>query len=80
MAFGAILGGLSLVIFPESFIESEALKVVNLFVTPTIIGFIMLGIGKARIKKGKATVRLEKFAYAFLFAFGLALVRYFFAS
>ncbi len=80
LTFGVILGGFSLLLFPESFIESGTLKLINLIATPIILGLIMLFIGKARVKKGKETVRIEKFAFGFLFAFGLALVRYAFTT
>ena len=78
--FGAFLGFVSLLIFPESFIQTEGLKLVNLIGTPIMLGFIMLAIGKVRDRRGKATVRIEKFFYGFLFAFGLALVRFLFTS
>ena len=80
LVFGACLGFISLLIFPESFIQAEGLKLVNLLGTPIILGFIMLVIGKVRDRKGKETVRIEKFFYGFLFAFGLALVRFLFTS
>lgn len=66
LTFGAVLGGLSLIFFPESFIENQTFKLVNLLLTPVILGFVMLGIGRLRRRKGQATVRLEKFAFGFL--------------
>lgn len=80
LTFGACLGFASLLIFPESFIQTEGLKLVNLLGTPILLGFIMLTIGRVRNRKGKATVRMEQFFYGFLFAFGLALVRFLFTS
>jgi len=78
--FGAALGALSLFLLPESFISSDGLRWLNLIVTPVVLGFIMAMIGKARTRKGKDTVRIERFVFGYLFAFGLALIRFLFAS
>ena len=80
LIFGGVLGALSLIVFPESFIENHTFKLLNLVVTPLMLGSLMLVIGKMRKKKGKQTVRIEQFAFGFLFAFGLALVRYSFSK
>jgi hypothetical protein len=76
---GGLVGGLSLLIFPDSFLHTESLKLVNLFVTPVALGLIMVLIGKLREKKGQEKVKLDKFSYGFLFAFGMALVRFIWA-
>jgi hypothetical protein len=52
----------------------------NLFVTPVALGLIMVLIGKLREKKGQEKVRLDKFSYGFLFAFGMCFVRFIWAS
>ena len=40
----------------------------------------MMLIGKWKEGREKPLVRLDRFGYAFAFAFGMALVRFFFAS
>jgi hypothetical protein len=80
LLLGGLAGGLSLLIFPDSFVHTELLKLVNLFVTPVALGWIMVLIGKLREKKGQEKVRLDKFSYGFLFAFGMSFVRFIWAS
>jgi hypothetical protein len=40
----------------------------------------MAGMGAWRARRGQPVLRIDKFAYGFLFALALALVRYFFAA
>lgn len=77
---GAIAGGVSLLIFPTSPISNPDLRKINLFVTPTIAGIVMMTIGKIRDKKGQDLVRLDRFGYAFAFAFSMGLVRFIWAA
>jgi hypothetical protein len=74
--FGAAAGGLSLLIFPHSPIANPDLRLANLFVTPVLLGAAMMLVGKVREKKGQDLVRLDRFGYAFVFAFAMALVRF----
>lgn len=80
LALGALLGGISLLIFPESFIEGDTLKLLGLFLIPLLLGCLMLMIGTFRSRKGRHRVRIETFTNGFLFAFGVALVRFFFTN
>ena len=74
--WGAIAGGISLLIFPSFHIANPTLRIVNLVVTPTVAGALMMWIGKIRDKKGQKLVNLDRFGYAFVFAFVMALVRF----
>ena len=77
---GALAGGVSLLIFKSTMIHSPAIRMVNLFLTPILAGLVMVLIGYLRQKKGRGLVRLDRFGYGFLFAFGMALVRFLYAS
>ena len=77
--WGIIAGGISLWIFPTSHIHDPALRILNLVLTPVALGLVMTLIGKIRRKKGQDLVRLDQFGYAFVFAFAMALVRFFWA-
>lgn len=77
--WGAIAGGISLLILPKSAIHDPAFRMANLFVTPVVLGFVMMLIGRLRLKKGQHIVRLDQFGYAFVFAFSMALVRFIWA-
>ncbi|SFN17457.1 hypothetical protein SAMN05660284_00746 [Formivibrio citricus] len=75
--FGAILGGISLWLFPRHMVASVTWRWINLLVTPTLAGLCMSWIGTWRAKQGQAVLRIDRFSYGFLFAFSLALVRFF---
>ena len=77
--FGAIFGGLSLLVFPQNFVP-PAWRVANLIVTPLAVGTTMALIGVWRARKGQTVLRIDRFAYGYLFALMLALPRFFFAA
>jgi hypothetical protein len=77
--FGAILGGLSLLVFPNNLVP-EPWRLVNLFATPIAVGGLMVAMGAWRARRGQPVLRIDKFAYGYLFALALALVRFFFAG
>jgi len=78
--WGLVAGGISLLIFPNSPIHEPLLRAANLVVTPVALGFAMMLVGRIRLKKGQDLVRLDRFGYAFVFAFAMALVRYIWAA
>ena len=78
--WGAILGGLSLLVFSESFIAKTEYRILNLFLTPIVAGYAMALIGNWRRKKGQDLIKLDSFSYGALFALSTAIVRYFFAA
>lgn len=73
---GAAAGAISLWIFPELFIATGWLRVVSLVVTPAAAGAAMAAIGAWRRTKAKEVIRLDRFAYGFLFALAMAIVRF----
>ena len=74
--FGLLAGGLSLLIFPQPLARSERFHGINLVITPVMAGLTMSSFGRLLEKKGKTRLRLDSFAYGFLFAFAMALVRF----
>ncbi len=73
---GLILGGLSLLIFPRSFVRSETFHGINLLITPLVAGLVMGALGRWRERHGETILRLDSFVYGFVFAFAMALVRF----
>ena len=73
--FGAVAGGLSLWIFPTLFIGSHAGRIANAVVTPFIAGGCMAAIGAWRRRRDQDLILLDRFAYGYLFALVMALVR-----
>lgn len=78
--FGAAAGGVSLWLFPAHLIAGDALRVLNLLVTPIAVGLLMCAMGAWRARRGEAVLRIDRFAYGYLFALCLALIRFWFAK
>jgi hypothetical protein len=49
-------------------------------VNPLIAGVVMSLIGSMLRKRDKRVVQIESFGYGFAFAFGMAVLRFFFAK
>jgi hypothetical protein len=73
---GLILGGASLLIFPRSFVRSETFHGISLLISPVVAGLVMGAMGRWRERQGKTILRLDSFVYGFVFALGMALVRF----
>jgi hypothetical protein len=76
---GAVAGWLTLALYPDAFVHSADGRAINLLVTPLLAGFAMAGVGAWRNRRGDATLRIDRFAYGYLFALALALVRFHYA-
>ena len=75
VVFGAAAGALSLWAAPTLFIASHAARIVNVVVTPVLAGGVMMAIGAWRRRHDQEPVLLDRFAYGYLFALVMALVR-----
>ena len=74
--FGAIAGGASLWLFPNLFIGTRSLRLMNLVVTPVAAGLMMSAIGAWRRRRDETLIRIDRFGYGFLFALSMAAVRF----
>ncbi|HKR29930.1 MAG TPA: hypothetical protein VJT08_05610 [Terriglobales bacterium] len=79
-AFGALAGAITLAAFPHPLIHRSRIHGISLILSPLITGAVMSGLGALLRKRGKRVVQIESFPYAFAFAFGMALIRLFFAA
>ena len=80
VVFGAVAGGVSLLVFPDYLVASKSLRVANAVLSPIAAGLSMAAMGKWRAQRGQAVLRIDKFSYGYLFALSLGLVRFWFAS
>ena len=80
LLWGAIIGGLSLLLFRQSLIHKQAHRIMNLLFTPVIAGLAMSILGAYRRSKGQDLLRIDSFFYGYLFSLGMAIVRYSFAG
>jgi hypothetical protein len=80
LMLGAALGGLSLLIFPSSFVTGQTARIATLLVTPLLAGGLMVALGAWRRRRDQQLIRLDRFGYAFAFALGMSLVRFLWAG
>lgn len=78
--FGAAAGGISLFVLPEPLVQGETWRLVNLAVTPALVGLAMAAVGAWRSRRGQQTLRIDRFSYGYLFALCMAVVRFHFAA
>ncbi|MBL8324463.1 MAG: hypothetical protein JNJ89_05835 [Rubrivivax sp.] len=78
--FGAVVGGLSLLVFPQHLTPPGTSRVLNLVATPLACGACMALLGAWRRRHAQPLVRLDRFSYGFFFAFAIALTRLHFAG
>lgn len=76
---GLAVGGLSLLVFPHSLLQGQAVRLVGLVLTPVASGLAMSLIGAWRQKRGQQLLAMDRFAYGYLFALVVALVRFLWA-
>ena len=77
---GATTGGLSLIWFPFPLVHPSRFHGISLIISPLLTGLLMALLGSTLRTYNKRTVNLETFSYGFVFAFGMTLVRFLFAS
>ncbi|HEU4834550.1 MAG TPA: hypothetical protein VFS90_09055 [Pyrinomonadaceae bacterium] len=77
---GLLAGFFSLLIFPKAFARSSTLPGMSLVITPVLGGILLSFIAWLRVRTPDWTIRLETFAYGFLFAFAMTLVRLLFTE
>lgn len=75
LLLGAIVGALSLLVVPRLMIGSHAGRVFSAVVTPVLAGTTMAALGAWRRRRGQRVVLIDRFAYGYLFALAMALVR-----
>lgn len=78
--FGAVLGGVSLLVFPHHMVANVQWRLVNLGVTPMAAGACMSLLGAWRANRGQDLIRIDRFSYGYLFALCFGLVRFFWAD
>lgn len=76
--FGILSGFVSLLFFEEIIISDPYLQIVNLLVTPIVLGATMYLIGKVYEKFGLKHSSLDNFSAGFSFGMAMTLVRYLF--
>ncbi len=73
---GAAAGGVSLWLFPALMMHTPLLRLMNLALAPVAAGVVMSALGGWRRHRGQVLLRLDRFAWGYLFALAMALVRF----
>lgn len=76
---GAVAGVLSLGVFPDHLV-APPFRIANLILTPLLVGLMMSALGAWRAQQGLFLLRWDRFAYGYIFALALALIRYYWAN
>lgn len=77
---GAVCGGISLWLFPQHMVAHPTWRLLNLGITPVAAGLSMSLLGAWRANRGQDLIRIDRFSYGYLFAMGLGLVRFAWAT
>ena len=75
---GGIVGGLSLLLFPHPLVHPSRVPGLSVVISPVLAGLGMSLVGSTLRKRNKKVMQIESFGYGFAFAFGMAVVRFFF--
>jgi hypothetical protein len=73
---GLVAGVLSLYVFPHTLFHPSRIHGISLLISPLLTGLFMWWVGKSLKMQGKRPVQIESFACGFVFALGMALIRY----
>jgi hypothetical protein len=76
---GLIAGWISVWLVP-ALLTSHVLRIANVLLTPILCGLTMSLIGAWRDLRGQERIRLDRFAYGYVFALSVALVRFVMAT
>ncbi|MBC7743161.1 MAG: hypothetical protein H7061_13255 [Bdellovibrionaceae bacterium] len=77
MFIAFILGGVSILLWPQHLIKDPDVRLKSLFITPIIAGYVMSQRGRILRLKQKNPIRLDSFIYGFLFALIFSLLRFY---
>jgi len=80
LVMGAISGAISVWVFPMHLLASPVMQILNLAITPIVLGFIFEAMGRWRSNQDKPRYSVDRFSYGFTFALTMGLIRYFFAA
>lgn len=80
LGLGALSGVVLTIFFPHRLVRVNRFTGLSLVAIPIMAALAMVGVGQLRRWQGRPLVRLDTFAYALIFAFGMAAARLVFAG
>ena|ERR1700733_4043394 len=79
-AVGVAAGFSTLLVFPHRLVQPSRFHGISLLISPLIAGLVMSQVGRAVRRQGLEAVEIESFGYGFIFALGMALIRFVFVK
>jgi len=76
LLLGLASGFLSVFLLPHPLVHPSKIHGISLLVSPLVTGMVMSQVGGMLRRQGMRPIRIERFAYGFTFALGLAVVRF----
>jgi hypothetical protein len=76
VVFGAVMGIVSVVVFPHPVVHPSRFHGISLLISPLITGLVMFGIGRIEQKFGRKPTQIETFWIGFVFALAMAAARF----
>ena len=76
LLFGGTVGGISLAVFPTTFLGSELARCLNLVLAPLVTAGIAALLARRRVRRGTPSNVKLHFWFALAFSAGLVLVRF----
>lgn len=80
MLMGTIAGAISIWLVPMHLFASPLMQILNLAITPIVLGFLFEFLGNWRTNHEKSRYAVDRFSYGFTFALTMGLIRFFFAA
>jgi hypothetical protein len=77
---GVAAGFSTLLVFPHRLVQPSRFHGISLLISPLIAGLVMSQVGRAVRRQGLEAVEIESFGYGFIFALGMALIRFVFVK
>jgi len=77
---GVLAGLLSLIVFSHSLAHSPNGRLATLLLVPLLAALATVWIGRMRVRRGQVPAGIDRFMLAYVFALGMACVRYLGAS
>ena len=78
--FGAVAGFISIWLIPMHVLNSHSMQLLNLTISPALLGLVFRTLGRQNEKRGRKRRRSDRFLFGFAFAMAMGLTRYFFAA
>ena len=77
---GILVGAFSLLVMPHPLVRPSRFHGISLLLSPMGAGLMMALVGSVLRWRDQTVTQFESFGYGFTFAFGMALMRFFFAK